>query len=76
MQRCFSADFGFLNRGGVIMQDTELVVTAALCIASGDFHISTKNSCPGSSGTSVLVCGQRKNGNFNFFEGGLLCVRN
>jgi hypothetical protein len=54
----FSADFGFLNRGGVIMQDTELVVTAALCIAGEGFHISTKNSYPGSSGTSVLVCGQ------------------
>ncbi len=41
------------------MQDTELVVTATLCIASGGFHISTKNSYPGSSGTDVLVCGQR-----------------
>ncbi len=40
------------------MQDTELVVTATLCIASGGFHISTKNSCPASAGTSVLVCGQ------------------
>ena len=58
MQRWFSADFGFLNRGGVIMQDTELVVTATLCFASGGFHISTKNSYPGSAGTSVLVCGQ------------------
>ena len=40
------------------MQDTELVVTATLCFASGGFHISTKNSYPGSSGTGVLVCGQ------------------
>ena len=40
------------------MQDTELVVTAALCIAGGGFHISTKDSYPGSAGTSVLVCGQ------------------
>jgi len=40
------------------MQDTELVVTATLCFASGGFHISTKNSYPGSVGTSVLVCGQ------------------
>ncbi len=38
------------------MQDTELVVTSTLCSASGVFHISTKNSYPGSSGTSVLVC--------------------
>jgi len=45
-------------RGGAIMQDTELVVTATLCFASGGFHISTKNSYPGSAGTSVLVCGQ------------------
>ena len=55
------------------MQDTELVVTATLCFASGGFHISTKNSYPGSAGTSVLVCGQ----SFiipNFFEGGLLCI--
>ncbi len=40
------------------MQDTELVVTAALCFASGDFHISTDNSYPASAGTRVLVCGQ------------------
>jgi len=40
------------------MQDTELVVRAALCFASGGFHISKKNSCPGSAGRSVLVCGQ------------------
>ncbi len=26
------------------MQDTELVVTATLCLASGDFYISTDNS--------------------------------
>jgi hypothetical protein len=40
------------------MQDTELVVTATLCFASGGFRISSKNSYPGSAGTSVLVCGQ------------------
>jgi len=40
------------------MQDTELVIMAALCIASGDFHISTGNSYTASAGTSVLVCGQ------------------
>ena len=40
------------------MYSTELVVTATLCIASGGFHISTKNSCPASAGTSVLVRGQ------------------
>ncbi len=40
------------------MQDTELVVTSTLCFASGVFHISTKNSYPGSSGAIVLVCGQ------------------
>jgi hypothetical protein len=48
----------YFNRGGVIMQDTELVVTATLCFASGDFHISTDNSYPASAGTRVLVCGQ------------------
>ncbi len=46
------------NRGGVIMQDTELVVTVTLCLASGDFHISTDNSYPASAGTIVFVCGQ------------------
>jgi hypothetical protein len=38
------------------MQDTELVIRAALCCASGGFHISKKNSYPNSA--SVLVCGQ------------------
>jgi len=40
------------------MQGTELVVTAPLCLASGDFHISTKISYSASAGTSVLVCDQ------------------
>ena len=40
------------------MYSTELVVTATLCIASGGFHISAKNSYPGSAGTGVLVRGQ------------------
>ncbi len=56
------------------MQDTELVVTAILCFASGGVNISTKNSYPVSVGMSVLVRGQ----SFiipNFFEGGLLCLR-
>ena len=49
------------------MQNTELVVTAALCIAGGGFHISTKILYPASAGTSVLVCGQSINSYFNFF---------
>jgi len=57
------------------MQDTELVVTAALCSAGGGFHISAKNSYPASAGTGVLVCGQNLI-NLNFLEGGLLCLRN
>ncbi len=56
------------------MQDTELVVTAALCLASGGFHISTKNSYPASAGMLVLVCGQSMV-ILTLFEGGLLCVR-
>jgi hypothetical protein len=48
----------FVNRGGVILQGTELVVTAILSFTSGGFHISMKNSYPASAGTSVLVCGQ------------------
>jgi len=40
------------------MQDTELFVRLALCFTSRFFHISTKNSYPGSSGAIVLVCGQ------------------
>ena len=49
------------------MQDTELVVTAALCSESGGFHISAKNSYPASAGTAVLVCGQSIVIYFNFF---------
>jgi len=49
------------------MQDTELVVTAALCFASGGFHISTKDSYPGSAGKSVLVCGQSIYSYFQLF---------
>jgi hypothetical protein len=40
------------------MQNTELVVTATLCVASGDLHISTQNSNPASAGMLALVCGQ------------------
>ena len=57
------------------MQGIELVVTAFLSFASGGFHISMKNSYPASTGTSVLVCGQRMV-ILTFFEGGLLCVEN
>ncbi len=59
------------------MSGTELVVTATLCFASGVFRISTNNSYSASVGTRVLVCGQSVICNyFNFFEGGLLCLRN
>ena len=40
------------------MQNTELVVNAFLCLASGGFHISTKNLNPASARMLVLVCGQ------------------
>ena len=46
------------------MQDTELVVTATLCLASEGVHISTKNSNPASTGMLVLVCSQSVNGYF------------
>ncbi len=49
------------------MQSTELVLTATLCFASGGFYISTKNSCPASAGTSVLVCDQSVNSYFQLF---------
>jgi hypothetical protein len=49
------------------MQNTELVVIATLCFASGDFHISTDNSYPASVGTRVLVCGQSVNSYFQLF---------
>jgi len=39
------------------MQDTELVVAATLCLASGGVRISTKNSYPAFAGALVLVCG-------------------
>ncbi len=58
------------------MQDTEVVVTVTLCLASGGFNVSTKNSCPASAGTSVLVCAQSINSYFlTLFEGGLLCPK-
>ncbi len=56
------------------MQDTELVVTAILCFASGGVNISTINSYHGSAGMSVLVRGQSFIIPY-FFEGGLLCLR-
>jgi hypothetical protein len=34
----------FPNRGGVIVQGTELVVTVTFCFASGGFNVSTENS--------------------------------
>jgi len=49
------------------MQNTELVVTATLCLASGGVHISMKNSNPASVGMSVLVCGQSINSYFSTF---------
>ena len=59
------------------MQGTELVVKVTLCFASGGFNVSTKNSCPASAGTSVLVCGQSIYSYFlTLFVGGLLCVKN
>ena len=62
------------DKGGVIMQDTELVVTAALCLASGGFHISTENSNPAFAGMGVLVCDQSVV--IELFEGVLLCLKN
>jgi hypothetical protein len=56
------------------MQGTELVVTWTLCLASGGFYVSKKNSCPASVGMSVLVCGQNAV-ILILFEGGLLCIR-
>jgi len=40
------------------MQNTELVVTATLCLVEKVFHISTNNSYLAFAGTRVLVCGQ------------------
>jgi len=57
-----------------IMRGTEFQVRT-LSFASGGFHISTKNSYPGSSGTSVVVCGQSMV-ILTFCEGGLLCAEN
>jgi len=38
------------------MQNMELVVTTTLCVISGGFHTSTKNSQSASAGILVLVC--------------------
>ena len=60
------------------MLGTELVVTAALCFASADSYMSINSSYiadnPREGG--ILVCGQSVISNYlNFFEGGLLCVK-
>ena len=48
----------FSDRGGVIMQGTELVVKATVCFAKGGVNTSTINSYPASVRMSVLMCGQ------------------
>jgi hypothetical protein len=44
-----------LDRGGVIMYDTELIVKATMCFTKGGINISMINSYPASVGMSVLV---------------------
>ncbi len=61
------------------MLGTELVVTAALCFTSADSYISINSSYIADNPREVviLVCGQSIISNyFNFFEGGLLCLKN
>jgi len=52
------------------MQDTELAVTATLCLVEKVFHISTNNSYLAFAGMRVLVCGQNIILYYSFFEGG------
>ena len=54
-----------LDRGGVIMQGTELVVKATMCFAKAGVNISTTNPYLASVGMSVLVW--PKHDYFNFF---------
>jgi hypothetical protein len=60
------------------MQGTELVVTATLCFASADSYLSINSSYVEDNHREVgiSVCGQGTVIYFNFFEGGLLCLRN
>jgi hypothetical protein len=59
------------------MLGTELVVTATLCFASADSYMSINSSYVEDNHRKVgiLVCGQSTVIYFNFFEGGLLCLR-
>ena len=56
------------------MQNTEVVVTATLCLERGT-HISTKNSYPGSAGMLVLACAQYRV-ILTFFQEDKLCSGN
>jgi len=60
------------------MLGTELVVTATLCFASADSYMSINSSyiADNPREVGILVCGQSTVIYFNFFEGGLLCLRN
>jgi hypothetical protein len=68
----------FFDRGGVIMQDTELVVGVALCLAGGDFHISMRNSYFEKTprGRDFGVWPKKIIIILSLFEGGLLCAGN
>jgi hypothetical protein len=60
------------------MLGTELVVMATLCFASADSYMSINSSYVEDNHREVgiLMCGQSVISNyFNFFEGGLLCLR-
>ncbi len=57
------------------MQGTELVVRATLCIASGGFSHFNEKFITRLFGKKCFGVWP-KHGYFNFFEGGLLCVRN
>ncbi len=60
------------------MQDTELVVTATLCLAGGDFHISMKKSYFENTprGRDFGVWPKIIKIILTLFEGGLLCAGN
>ncbi len=61
------------------MSGTELVVTVALCFASADSYMSINSSYVEDNhrAVGILMCGQSIITNyFNFFEGGLLCLKN
>jgi len=59
------------------MLGTELVVTATLCFTADSYmSINSSYIADNPREVGILVCGQSTVIYFNFFEGGLSCLKN